>query len=308
MRARKVVPSSEDALLLEAHVSSCESCRLLLQVLDDFDRAAVADAHDAARIERLASFARHTTLCAGQGRSLEPAVRRPSGLPGARGLRGLLAAAAVFLMVAGASAAIFVQRAVQDQERVTRQGVLPSELGVPAAEGARRVALRVRADVRAETEPVGALLERPEELLGLATAPAATALGGCPAGGCFTPTVLFKQANEARREGRTQAALEAYRELQRRAPSSREAQLSHLSLGNLLLATGENVAALSQFDAALRSSAARRVQAEALYGRGLALGRLGKASEERANWRRLLAEFASSPYAAHARRRLDQRD
>jgi tetratricopeptide (TPR) repeat protein len=211
-------------------------------------------------------------------------------------------------MVAGASAAIFVQRAVREHDQVARQGVAPSELGVPVAEGARRVAARVRDEVQTEVSPVKALLEQPRDLLGLHGDPVAVTLDRCVAGGCFDASALFKQANDARRRGQTEAAIAAYRELQRRAPGAREAQLSHLSLGNLLLAVGQADAALAQFDTALRSAAASGVKAEALYGRGLALGRLGRATEERANWTRLLADFGSSPYAAHARRRLGEGD
>ena len=115
---------------------------------------------------------------------------------------------------------------------------------------------------------------------------------------------MFKRANQARREGRTRAALALYQTLQRQHPKSREAQLSHLSMGHLLLNGGNASTALDQFTRALRASAASPVQAEALYGKGLALARLGRSNEERSTWRTLLQEFPSSPYAGHAQRRL----
>jgi TolA-binding protein len=294
LRSRKQALSSDDELFLEAHLVGCESCRVLGQVLGDFDDVASARRHDAMRIERLASFARHTMV--ERRRSGDPTLAggaRRSSLPRASGLRGLLLAAAVFLMVAGASAAIVVQRAVRAQERITQQGVAASELGLPVGEHAKRVAWRVRSAAHGDVTPVEALLERPDELLGLGHARAGRAVpsGGCPGATCFDAATLFREANEERRNGRTRAAIAAYRELQRRAPASREAQFSALSLGNLLLATGEGPAALSQFDAALSSPATRNVQAEALYGRGRALGRLGRATEERANWQRVLVRF-----------------
>jgi TolA-binding protein len=304
LRSRNGALSSRDELLLEAHLAGCESCRVLLGVMSDFDAAATADRHDGMRIQQLVSLARNFTR---ERQTPAPQVVVASSrlrLPQLRGVPGLLLAAAVFLLVVGASAAMLVQRAVNERGRVAESPLAATELGLPLAEHTRQVALRVRSSVRAEVAPVTAALDSPNDLLGIGHAEVVRASGACASGGCFDVARLFKEANEARRQGRMGAAIADYRELQHRAPGSREAQFSHLSLGNLLLAAGNSSAALSQFDAALRSAAARNVQAEALYGRGLALARLGRAKDEHQNWQRLLDSFGSSPYAAHARRRL----
>jgi TolA-binding protein len=302
LRSMKETLSATDELLLDAHLGSCESCRLLRQVLLDFNEAADADRHDGARIERLAAFARNGAL----GRRLDDEPSRfpvspttRTGLPRAKGLRGVLLAAAVFLLVAGASAAIIAD-AVGSPVAVAEHPVLGTEPTRHVAVRSRRVAEDVAAAVGMEFGRVSDALAPPLAPL----APAVDASSECQAGGCFDAASVFREANEARQEGRTSAAIAGYRELQRRAPASPEAQFSHLSLGNLLLAQGEGTAALSQFDAALRARAARNVQAEALYGRGLALARLGRTKEERATWLGLVERFESSPYAAHARRRL----
>lgn len=302
LRSMKETLSATDELLLDAHLGSCESCRLLRQVLQDFNEAADADRHDGVRIERLAAFARNGAL----GRRVDGEPSRVTasgitrmGLPRAKGLRGALLAAAVFLLVAGASAAIIAD-SIGNPVAVAEQPVVGTAQARQVAMRSERVAEDIAAAVGAELSRVSDALAPPHARL----APAVDASSECPAGGCFDAASVFREANAARQEGRTSAAIAGYRELQRRAPTSPEAQFSHLSLGNLLLARGEGTAALSQFDAALRARAARNVQAEALYGRGLALARLGRAKEERATWLRLVERFESSPYAAHARRRL----
>ena len=95
-----------------------------------------------------------------------------------------------------------------------------------------------------------------------------------------------------------------YRKLQRENPGTAEAVVSTLPLGRLLLASGSGRAALAQFDSYLRASARGPLMAEALYGKGQACALLDDVGEERATWWRLLADHAGSPYAPHARRRL----
>jgi TolA-binding protein len=118
---------------------------------------------------------------------------------------------------------------------------------------------------------------------------------------------LYRTANEARRAGDNARAMRVYEDLQRRFPQSPEAGLATVSLGRLLLGGGSAAAALAQFDRCLATSAASRLGAEALYGRGLALAALGRTAEEARTWQRLLAAYPKSPYTAHARRRLETR-
>lgn len=119
-----------------------------------------------------------------------------------------------------------------------------------------------------------------------------------------TAEQLFREANDARRAGRSRRAIELYRALQKGFASSPEATLSLVSLGGLLLSTGSAAAALAQFDRYLGVAGPRPLAVEALYGRGRALRALGRAGDEAQTWRRLLREHPGSPYVEHARRRL----
>ncbi|WP_437985090.1 tetratricopeptide repeat protein [Sorangium sp. So ce117] len=131
---------------------------------------------------------------------------------------------------------------------------------------------------------------------------AASSPGASPT--ASTAEQLFREANDARRAGRSRRAIELYRALQKGFASSPEATLSLVSLGGLLLHNGSPAAALAQFDRYLGVAGSRPLAVEALYGRGRALRALGRAGDEAQTWRRLLREHPGSPYVEHARRRL----
>jgi len=81
-----------------------------------------------------------------------------------------------------------------------------------------------------------------------------------------------------------------------------------VGFGSLLLEQGQSAGALAQFNRYLASSSGQNLTAEALYGKGRALARLGRSSEERATWAQLIKRFPSSPYVSHARKRLGPAD
>ncbi|WP_437877563.1 tetratricopeptide repeat protein [Sorangium sp. So ce513] len=145
-------------------------------------------------------------------------------------------------------------------------------------------------------------VRRGDEVAPLSGIAARRAAASSPA--ASTAEQLFREANDARRAGSTQRAIELYRALQRRFAGSPEATLSLVSLGSLLLDGGSSGAALAQFDRYLGVAGARPLAVEALYGRGRALRALGRPGDEAQTWRRMLREHPSSPYAEHARRRL----
>jgi len=119
------------------------------------------------------------------------------------------------------------------------------------------------------------------------------------------PEGLLREANEARRARRPEEAARGYRALQARFPSSREAVLSHLSLGNLQLSRGAFAEALAQFQAYLRlRGEGAELAEEALLGEARALAALGRPDDERAVWQTLVARFPRSEYAWRARERL----
>jgi TolA-binding protein len=123
-----------------------------------------------------------------------------------------------------------------------------------------------------------------------------------------TAPELFAKANALRRGGQTADAVHAYRVLEQSFPGSAEALVSRVTLGRLLLDRGIDVrAALAEFDTYLVRAPRGALAEEALIGRALALGRLGRASDaERGAWSSLLATHPKSTYAARARARIEQ--
>ncbi len=120
----------------------------------------------------------------------------------------------------------------------------------------------------------------------------------------LSATELFARANDERRKARDGEAIDDYRALQSRYPNSPEARASCVALGRLLLdKKGDYAGALAQFDRYLASSGTLRE--EALIGRALALGHLGRSDDERRAWKLLLDDYPDSIYASQARARLD---
>jgi TolA-binding protein len=113
---------------------------------------------------------------------------------------------------------------------------------------------------------------------------------------------LFGEANKKRLAGDTAGAIALYKLLAERHPGSAEAALAELSLGKLMLATGDATGALLHFKLAQASGGA--LGSEALWGEAQAQKALGRASDERAALRRLLSEYPDGAYAKAARKRL----
>jgi TolA-binding protein len=116
------------------------------------------------------------------------------------------------------------------------------------------------------------------------------------------PAALFDEAAAARRRGDHARAVELHRELVVRFPASREARVSHATIGQLLLDRGDPSGALASFDA-YRAGGAGPLDEPVMVGRATALDRLGREREARAAWSALLEAFPRSPYVAHARAR-----
>jgi tetratricopeptide (TPR) repeat protein len=119
-------------------------------------------------------------------------------------------------------------------------------------------------------------------------------------------SALLRQAGEARHRGDLERALAAYRRLQREFAATREATLSSVPLGGILMQQGQAARALEQYDRYLDAEPRGNLVPEALYGRGRALAALGRGADERETWRRLIDGSPNSAYDSHARRRLDE--
>jgi len=121
--------------------------------------------------------------------------------------------------------------------------------------------------------------------------------------GDVTAADLFRRAGAARRTGALATASALYEDLQARFPAAEEAHLSHVSLGKLLLETGQPQEAEHHF-AIYLAGGPGALAAEAAFGRGESFERMGRAREERQAWLELLRDFPESIYAGAARRRI----
>jgi len=175
---------------------------------------------------------------------------------------------------------------------------------VGRAQQARRAVAPVRAPTPAVAEPNAA------EPTTVDTVPPSLDPPAKPAAVENTSAAeAFSRANLARRDGKVKEAVRLYRTLQERFPGSGEELVSRVALGRLLLdRLGDSRGALVQFNSYLASPGSGALREEAMVGRALALGRLGRSAEERAAWTALLDAWPKSAHAKHAQARLAELD
>lgn len=137
------------------------------------------------------------------------------------------------------------------------------------------------------------------------------ASGGSGSGGddsrspTLSPRELIDLARTRRGAGDQLGALAAYEMLFAEYPRSEEAQGSVVPFAQMLLArTGSERRALALFERYLAGTPGTLVE-EAVWGRILALGRLGRTAEEAKSLREFLAQYPGSLNVPAARRRLE---
>jgi TolA-binding protein len=303
---------------LERHLAECPACRFDLAVREDLEADA---AHtDGARLSLLVEDAVALAPPSEPRPSAKPLSSRRA--PGRRRLA--IAVAGAFVLAASAAAARSgvvetlrraVRAVVEQQAEVTRtetasSATTPSRAPSPAVE------------TPATSAPLASLpsAEPPSPTSAEATRSEAPSAPNTDGPGPKTPSVsgigtvatsdppgetaaeLFAKAGAARLAGRSEA-LALYDRLQQRHPTSPEAGLARAIVARMQLDRGDPQAALAGFDAYIARGGGALGE-DAVAGRALALGRLGKADEERAAWTELLARFPRSGYADMARRRI----
>ena len=294
-RERRGELSHADRLALGAHLESCDSCRMTRDIRADFEAETAVELDDAVRIARLSSAARRWSQ-----RRDRPRVRGERR--GGRWRRVALGLAGLLMLAGSASATAWwwadsrgaEVRAPEDRPVAARQRVsAPPRRSAPA-----RVATVVAASEEPEAPPApvaAAPALRPARRH--LRAPAALAARESPA-------MLLRRADEARRRGESEGALALFRRLQGEYPDTREAVLSTVPLGGILLRQGQALRAVEQFDRYLSAEPHGNLIPEALYGRGRGLAAVGQHEAERQTWRRLIDQSPGSAYEPHARRRL----
>ncbi len=295
VRARRNSLSPLERTRLEIHLARCEACALELRWGRAFDRALGERTGDDLLAARIATDVIHRW--APGHRSRRPRRTRISWL----------AFAAALVAVAGVASAAFWDRlsVVSPARffRVPRAAPSAADVGraAPASDGrpidaTGPLAQTAPSPVDSEPATPAAPVARHRD------ARMSIDVEGT------TPDQLFVRANDARHRGDLRAAVTLYRALERQYPDAREATLSRVLLGRILLMDeiGDPEGALTQLDAYLASAPDGALVEEALWARGRALDRLGRTSDARDAWRKLLARFPDSIYGAHARQRLGE--
>jgi hypothetical protein len=306
-RVRRGRASVAERDQVRAHLRSCEACSFEHAVLAESARDAAPSAGDGERARRIAqaavasleavgTSAARDARAGGEGGSRRKAPRR---------LAALLAVAVVSSVATAAAAAVMTQPA-------WLMRILPAAMGgepaaareEPAARTVRKKPVRTvearKPEVAAKLPPEPIAVEAvvvPEREQAAEPAPS-------PRAAARSATALFAAANVARREGEVGKAARLYRELVRRHARTPEGLVARVTFGRLLLdRLGDARGALREFDAYLGDAEQGTLREEALIGRALALGKLGRAREERKAWTALLAAFPKTGYAERAKAR-----
>jgi len=282
-RAGRGELSAGDRQRLDAHLARCAACRFERLVADDLAGDAEPRPHDAALLARVAG----------------EIAARPMGVSSVRArarrrLGGAAIAAIVLFAAACTAAALWwaAHRPARGGADAVEAPSAPPEPAPPSPTSEAATSTTAAAPPTA-AESASAPEPGPSGKQAASTAPEPTAAD------------LFSEANEQRRSGNAAEAARLYRELQQRFPATREAGASRLALARLLLdRLGDPAGALALFDRYIATGGT--LSEEALLGRAVALGRLGRTGEERAAWETLVAKYPKSVHAKRARERLDQ--
>jgi TolA-binding protein len=286
---------------LGAHVATCAACRFELAARRDFAGVAVALPRSALVIDPYAD----TRKAAPSGRSAPVASR-------GKKKRAIVLVALAAALVAGGSLAAIAVRVLARSEMSPATQAAVNMAGPAAAGGTPKGAPPLEAPRVQSAGPETASVTVKLDDLPLAVTAATAVPSAAPSEairaerGGPSPSAaaaLFREANDARRDGDGTRAIALYRRLEAQHPSSEEARLSYATLGRLLLDRGDARSALEGFDEYLSHGSAALGE-EALVGRALSLQKLGSRDAEIAAWQEILRRFPKSVHARLARSRL----
>ncbi|MBN1606222.1 MAG: zf-HC2 domain-containing protein [Polyangiaceae bacterium] len=286
-RAQRSALSPEEQERLTLHVRTCPACRVSKRLSADFDQVSAVLPGDEQLMARVTR-----RLVPG------PALSRPRAwwfAPVVATLLGVGVAAAAWTAQHARSHGAPAHDGGQGQVGTLAAPVGASGHPLPH----RRQSVPQRGPAPLASEAAGR-----EGDSGLRDAPERKPDQRAPSE--MTSKSLFAEANRLRTAGRVAQAIRGYRLLQEQFPRSREAILSRVSLGNLLMGRHEAEPALEQFAAYLAATPGGVLGEEALFGKARALRALGRSAEEREACALLVAAYPRSVYEPFARARLGQ--
>jgi anti-sigma factor RsiW len=298
-RDRRGLLTPQERSSLGAHLATCSECALEHALAKDFDAFAPVIGIESAVVDRIvASVLSEVAPAAPSSPPHAAAASKPSNWPAGlkTGFKSTLAlivfgavgfgsgAGALHLLrgttVEPAQAGVREASPTNEKSAPKVATVLPSK-PVPSAPAV------VTPPVRAAS----AQKESPAPLEVQAPVPSAAE--------------LLELGNTARRSGNMSEAEGYYAKLQALYPDSREALVSRVGWGRMLLDSSSNAeGALRQFDEYLLREPDGTMGEEVRLGRALALGRLGRANEERVAWENFLEHHPASAHRERALARL----
>jgi hypothetical protein len=287
-RAARGTATDADWTRLEQHLAECAACRV--------ERALSAQALLDTRPLRDEKLLVARLKRAVAARLASPTARRPRR-------KGALVAVALAIgalaSVAAAATLVVVRRAPAPPASVAP--ALPSPRPAKAEEPSGVATVEAEA-AQPSTEPVAESAAQTAE-----SAAQTVRRAPAPAAPPVSASELFSRANRARRDGKMTEAVRLYRALQEQFSGTSEELVSRVTLGRLLLdRLGDSRGALLQFNSYLASPGGGGLREEAMVGRALSLGRMGRTAEERVAWKALLDSWPKSTHRKRAEARLTE--
>jgi hypothetical protein len=295
-RVRSGIATEEERLRVDAHLASCAACSIEQTLYMQTERSTAARPGDDVALARFRAVVQRAVA-----ERAEPRGRAQKRWTAKRW--ALFAFAATLLLTTFGAATVLLR----EYRRAPPSPLDNFNARAPAAPIAARPAMKPAASSNLDdvAEPPIETRGPSDETRPPPSTPRSTSKVERPKTPAPTAADLFARANQLRRQDQAGEAAAAYRELQRLFPGTTEEVASRVVLGRLLLdRLGDAQSALSQFDSYLAHPAPGSLREEALVGRALALGRLGRSMEERLAWSALLESYPRSTYSPRARARL----